>query len=130
MLLVLILVAASVYGIVFLIKRFQKQPPGNDPFLKLLASVHLGSNRYAQIVSVGSKAWLLGVGDGGVRLISEIEDKEIVDAMLLDDSKKAALAPGRLPDFMSFMHRLGVRQPPANPSAEEIRKRRERLKEL
>jgi len=130
MILVLALVAAAIYGIVFLLKKASKAAPESDPFLKVIASSHLGANRYAQIVSVGSKAWLIGSSDGGVNLISEIEDKEIIDAMLLEESRKSEQAPGRFPDFLSILRRLGVRAQTQAPTADDIRKRRERLKEM
>jgi flagellar protein FliO/FliZ len=132
MILVLALCAAAVYGIVFFIKRSSgKTVTKGDPFLKILATVHLGVNRYAHVVSVGSKAWLLGSSDGGVNLIGEVEDKEIIDAMLLEESKKTAEPQGRFPDFISMLRKLGLPAQQTGPSgAEDIRKRRERLKGL
>jgi flagellar protein FliO/FliZ len=136
MVLVLALAAAAIYGVVFFLKRSAKQTVDIDPFLKILASAHLGSNRYAHVVSVGSKAWLLGSSDGGVNLIGEIEDKDVINAMLLEDSGKSAQASSRFPDFLSMLRRLGVRTDAGTPAerfasgAEEIRKRRERLKGL
>jgi len=128
MILVLALAAAAIYGIVFFIKRSSKQTASNDPFLKVLANSHLGFNRYVHIVSVGSKAWLLGASDGGVMLISEIEDKEIIDAMLLEDSKKSTETQNRFPDFLSIIRRLGTPIQTRSSDIDEIRKRRERLK--
>jgi len=131
MVLILALSAAAIYGVVFFIKRSLKQPVENDPFLKILASVHLGSNRYAHVVGVGSKAWLLGSSDGGVNLIGEIDDKDVINAMLLESSKKSAdAAAGRFPDFMSIMRKFGVSAETRTPAADDIRKRRERIKRL
>ena len=136
-LLTLVVVAAAIYGLVFLIKRFSRGNTAQDPFLKVLASVPLGTNRSAHIISVGSQAWLVGAAESGVGLISEIEDKEILDAMLLEDSRRSAEAPagggltGRFPDFRALLRRLGM---PADsgvpPSPESIRKRGERLKSM
>jgi len=128
MLLVLALAAVAVYGVVFFIKRASKKIDTNDPFLKVLASTHLGSNRYAHIVSVGGKAWLLGSSDGGVNLIGEIEDKDVINTMLLEDSAKSTQASSRFPDFLSMLRRLGAPAESRAPGADEIRKRRERLK--
>ena len=130
MILVLLLVAASIYGLVFLLKKASKRGADNDPFLKILANKHLGFNRYAHIVSIGSKAYLVGSSEGGVNLISEIDDKEIIDAMLLEDSRKSEAVQSRVQDFLSLLRRLGVRAQRNNPGADEIRKRRERLKGL
>jgi flagellar protein FliO/FliZ len=132
MLLVLALAAAAIYGAVYFIKRSSRPTANNDPFLKILASTHLGSNRYVHIVSVGSKAWLLGASEGGVNLISEVEDADTVNALLLEDSRKIAeTSQGRIPDFLSILRRLGVKTENKDAfAADEIRKRRERLKEM
>jgi flagellar protein FliO/FliZ len=131
MILVLALAAAAIYGIVFFIKRSSKPAAASDPFLKILASSHLGSNRYAHIVAVGDKAWLLGSSDGGVNLISEIDDRNVLNEMMLEDSKKAAdTISGRLPDFVSMLRRLGIRAEARVSGADDIRKHRERLKGL
>lgn len=130
MVLTLAVAAAAVYGCVYFIKRASRRREVQDPFLKVLASAHLGSNRYAHVVSAGSKAWLLGAAEGGVNLISEIEDKDILNALFLEDSRKSAELP-RLSDFKSLLRRLGMpvdKAPPPDPDA--IRKRRERIKGL
>ena len=130
MILVLAFTAAAIYGVVYFIKRSSKQAVSKSPFLKILATAHLGVNRYAHIVSVGSKAWLLGSSDGGVNLIGEVEDKEIIDAMLLEESKNSAEPQGRFPDFISMLRRFGLPAQAGTPGADDIRKRRERLKGL
>ena len=130
MVLTLALAAVAIYGVVFFIKRSSKQTAASDPFLKILATAHLGSNRYAHIVSVGSKAWLLGSSDGGVNLIGEVDDKDVINAMLLEDSRKSAETPGKFPDFLSLLRRMGLPAESRVPGAEDIRKRRERLKKL
>jgi flagellar protein FliO/FliZ len=130
MLLMLAIVAIAIYGIVFFLKKKTSgQNAEKDPFLKILASSHLGNNRYAHIVSVGNKAWLLGSSDGGVNLIGEIEDKELIDTMILEDAQKSTDAPsGKFPDFMSLLRKLGVPADNRSMDTEELRKRRERLK--
>ena len=133
-LLTLAVVAAAIYGLVFLVKRFARGGMSRDPFLKILASVPLGANRSAYIISVGSQAWLVGSAENGVNLISEIGDKDTIDAMILEDSRRSAdtgsSGGGRFPDFKSLLHRLGMPVDSAPPSPESIRKRGERLKGL
>ena len=130
MVLVLALAAAAVYGVVFFIKRTSKKKDTEDPFLKVLANAHLGSNRYAHIVSVGDKAWLLGSSDGGVNLIGEIDDKDVINAMLLEDSTEGERSQSRFPDFLGMIRRFGAQAERNAPSADDIRRRRERLKGL
>lgn len=131
MILVLVLAAAAVYGVVFIFKRASKRAPESDPYLKILAASHLGSNRYAHIISVGSRAWLVGSGENGVSLISELDDKEIINSMLLDESQQSAVTrQGRFPDFIAFLRRAGVSANKRAPGADVIRKHRERLNGL
>ncbi|MCL2270278.1 MAG: flagellar biosynthetic protein FliO [Treponema sp.] len=132
-LLTLAVVAAAIYGLVFIIKRVSRGRTAQDPFLKILASTPLGVNRSVHIVSVGSQAWLVGSAESGVSLISEVEDKDILNAMLLEDSRRSASAanPGGsgIPDFKALLRRLGVpADSGAPPGPENIRKRGERLK--
>jgi flagellar protein FliO/FliZ len=129
--LTLAVVAAAIYGIIFFIKRLSRGRGLQDPFLRILASTALGANRGAHIISVGSQAWLVGSGENGVNLISEIGDKDILNAMLLEDSRKSAItaAGGKL-DFRALLGRLGVSTGSNPPSPKNIRSRSERIKEL
>jgi flagellar protein FliO/FliZ len=132
MVLVLALAAAAIYGIVFLLKRVSRPREAPHPHLKVLASAPLGTNRFVHVVSVGSRAWLVGAADNSVSLISELEEQEVVDAMLLEDSRKNAESPaGKFPDFKSLLRRMGGGGPEnQNRSPDSLRKRRERLKGL
>jgi flagellar protein FliO/FliZ len=133
-LLTLAVVAAAIYGLVYLVKRFARGTVSRDPFLKILASASLGTNRSAYIISAGSQAWLVGAAESGVNLISEIGDKELLDALLLEDSRRNADAGGsggRFPDFKAMLRRLGMPMDSGTPPGpENIRKRGERLKGL
>jgi flagellar protein FliO/FliZ len=132
MVLVLALAALAVYGLVFFIKRMSRSPELRDANLKVLARVSLGGGAFAAVVSVGSKAWLVGGGDGGVSLLAEIDEAEALETMLLDDARKTAEAGNaRFPDFRSLLRRLGRDREnrPGNP-AESLRKQRDRLKGL
>lgn len=130
--LALVFVAAAVYGVVFILKRIARPNVAKDPHLKVLASAHLGSNRYVHVVSLGRKAWVVGSAEGTVNLIAEVEDEEEIDAMLLEDSRRLAESPGAFSlDFKELMRRLGGGSGgpgPGGPSADSIRKKRERLR--
>jgi len=135
-LLTLAVVAAAIYGLVYLVKKLSRGNMARDPFLKVLASAPLGTNRSAHIIAVGSQAWLVGAAENGVNLISEIGDKEAIDALFLEDSRRNADAGsdgspgGRFPDFKSMLRRLGMPVDSAPPGPDSIRNRGERLKGL
>ncbi|MDR0554419.1 MAG: flagellar biosynthetic protein FliO [Treponema sp.] len=139
MVLILALAAAAIYGVIFFLKRASRRRGQSNPYLKILSSAQLGAgaNRFVHIISVGSQAWLVGSGEGGVTLISEIGDKEVIDALLLDESRRNVDAsPGRMVEFQSLLRRFGVggasRGEPDDQglSPENLRRRRERLKGL
>jgi flagellar protein FliO/FliZ len=133
--LTLAVIAAAIYGLVYFLKfrRASREKEGQDPFLKILASVPLGASRGVHVISVGPQAWLVGSAESGVNLISEISDKDTINAMLLEDSKRLAapaVAGAALLDFRAILGKLGISTKPENSGPDQIRKRRERLKEL
>jgi len=142
MVLVLALAALAIYGVVFFVKRLTRPQESRDPHLKVLAKVSLSNDTFAAVVSVGAKAWLVGGSSGGVNLISEIDDPESLETMLLDDARKTAESgPRPIIDFQSLLSRF--KGPPrggmgnsGNPRTgngslpESLRKQRERLKGL
>jgi len=135
MVLVLALVAAAVYGVVFVLKKVARPTEKKDPFLRVLATASVGANRFVHVVALGSKAYLVGSGDAGVNLIAEVDDKETVDAMLLDESQRDAeeRGPGTL-DFKTILRRFSPSSPSnatdTKASVEKLRKRRERIQGL
>ena len=146
MILVLALAALAIYGIVFFIKRLSRPQESRDPHLKVLAKVPLSSDAFAAVLSVGARAWLVAGGSGGVNPISEIDDAESLETMLLDDARRTAEAPsGPFIDFRSLIKRLGggSREKASGGSnkgggsladngslAENLRRQRERLRGL
>jgi hypothetical protein len=86
------------------------------------------------VISLGEKAWLVGSADSSVSLISEIDDKETIDAMLLDNSRNNANENmGKLIDFRSIFMRLSGtpddgQQPDNLPKSKSIEERRKRFK--
>ena len=103
MMVVLGLVIAAIYGLYALLKRSSKPKAPEDSYLRVLAAANLAAGRSLHVVSLGDKAWLVGSTDASVSLISEIQDKELVDALAL----RAAEAP-QTPrkDFASMLTEL------------------------
>ena len=85
MLLVLALIVVAIYCVFRFIKKSSSaggdQTPDDDVFLRKVSRVALGAGQSVQIVSLWDRAFVLGVSDGSVSLIREIDDKEMVDAM-------------------------------------------------
>ncbi|MDR1470687.1 MAG: flagellar biosynthetic protein FliO [Spirochaetaceae bacterium] len=134
--LVLGLVAIAIYGLVFFLKKQSGARIRDDPYLKVLARTAVTPKAAAVVISVGDKAWLAGVTDEQVSLITEITDKEVVDAMLLDAANREIAAQSRRLDFRALLARLSggfarsrpdAAQPPA---ASGIRAQADRLGRL
>jgi len=135
MVLVLAVAALAIYGVVFFFKRLARPQDSRDPHLKLLAKVPLSSDSYAAVISVGGKAWLVGGGSGGLNLISEIDDTETLETLLLDDARKNAAGDFKGLDFQSLLRRFRGNAAartgmPAGSFTDRLRKQRERVRGL
>jgi flagellar protein FliO/FliZ len=125
----LLVVAAAIYGVLWFLKRAARPSAGRDPYLKVLSSVSLGGSRFVHVVALGSKAWLVGAGEGGVRLIAEVQDPDILNAMLLENTRRNETG-GRFEDFKSLLRRFGIEHDGRPPGADSIRRRRDRIQGL
>jgi len=82
MFLVLALVLAAIYGLYILLRRRAAQTQNEDPFIRILGAVPLSPGRSVHVVAVGSRAWLIGSGDGSVSMLTELDDKDLIEAMV------------------------------------------------
>lgn len=122
MVLVLGLVIAAIYGIVFVLKKGFLPREVDNPYLKKAASLRLGPDKTVHVITMPDKAWVVGVSDAGINLIGEITDKDLVDQMILEADK----APTQKPkDFASI---LSAFSHTAKNTETTLKKQRERLK--
>lgn len=101
--LILLIVCAGIYGTVYILKKSTKTNVANDPYLKNIATLMLSTNKSVRIISIGSQAFLVGVTDQAISLISEIEDKELIDAMNFEADRNATVPSG---NFVSILTSL------------------------
>lgn len=87
---VLAIVCAAIYGVVWLLKKTTVVNAANDPYLKAVSSITLAPNKTVQVITIGTKAYLVGVTDQGITLIDEVTDRELIDAMNLEADRKAS----------------------------------------
>jgi flagellar protein FliO/FliZ len=131
--LLLILAAVAVYGVVFVIKRFSRPRDSQNPHLRVLASARLGPNRFVHVVALGTRAWVVGSGEGGISPIADVTEQEALDTLFLEESRRNSVSqrPG---DFQSLLRRLGFFRAPEEdsqgPGVDSIRRRRDRLRGL
>ncbi len=76
-----------VVGIILLfswyIKGYLRRSRESD-FIKILDKIYLDGRRFLCLVKVGEKFFLLGVGDGGVNLIAEMEKVTALEGEEID----------------------------------------------
>jgi flagellar protein FliO/FliZ len=133
---VLALAAAAIYGVVYFLKRKKTADIPDDTYLKVLARASINLKTAAAVISVGGNAWLVGLSDSNVSMISEITDKETVDAMLLAYSEKSLRSNNAASfNFTDFLRRFSggspARKPPETTEIPvNLNRNRERLKNL
>lgn len=135
MILVLAAVVACIYAVLWLFKRSMRTQESDDPFLRLVSSVPLGTGKSAQIITLVDRAYIVGVAENSVNLIAEVTDKELVDAMnLYSDEHKNVKKPRSFADILDiFMpggprDKGGVFNSSQNKLSDMLERQRERIK--
>jgi flagellar protein FliO/FliZ len=125
MIVVLGAVIGVIYGIFYLLKRGGKGKVVQNDAIRLLGSQALPGNRSMYLVEVGSQVFLVGSGGDTINLISEITDKETVDAVILRGAESSTDGKKSFGELISGMFKGGSSQ-----SVGFMREQRERLTRL
>jgi flagellar protein FliO/FliZ len=125
MIVVLAAVIGLVYGVFYLLKRGGRGKIVQNDAIRLLGAQSLPGNRSMYLVEVGSQVFLIGAGGDSVNLISEITDKETVDAMILRGADNSANGRKSFGELITGMFKGGSSQ-----SVGFMREQRERLARL
>jgi flagellar protein FliO/FliZ len=145
MILILAVVVAAIYGVFYLIKKSGKPKASRFSGIKILGSTALGSSRFLHLASVGRQVFLIGTGEGGVSMLSEITDREAVDTLLLEaESNPSGAGLPEKRDFgsviLGFLNRENRKKAggadsigpdvgaPSEKELDFLRRQRERLK--
>jgi flagellar protein FliO/FliZ len=88
MVLVLAIVVGMIYGVYFLLKRSRKAQEEQSSFISVLSSQSLPGGKQLHIIDVAGQVYLLGAGDAGINLITEIADKPTIDELRLQASRR------------------------------------------
>lgn len=83
--------ALIIIAIYFVMKFFQKKgnfSKSDDDFLRRVSTMNLSPGKSIEIVTLLDKGYILGVTDENINLISEIDDKELLEALNLNFDKK------------------------------------------
>jgi flagellar protein FliO/FliZ len=136
MTLILGAVLGVVYLVFFLLKRAGGRSMQSTDLIRVLGAQSLPGNRAVYLVSVGKQVFLVGGADQAVTLISEIDDKETVDEILLNAQSQEEARPRSFGDVVSglFGNRASGSTGNGGRDIDEplgfLRSQRERLKKL
>lgn len=132
MVLVLGGVIAAIYGIFFLLKRVGNPKSQPNNLITVLTTQNLQGSRALHLIEVGNEVYLVGSSDGGVNLVSRIEDGETLDQIRLYRSEVIAGGKSFQQALKGFFHKDNVPEPADSmqDGALFLQKQRERLKNM
>ncbi len=129
MVLVLGAVIGLIYALFMFLKKIGNPKSGGEGLINLLASQPLNGTRSLHLVQVGTEVFLIGSADGGVSLVSRLEEKETLDRIALYESDRKSGSSSFAGTFRSI---LGDNSGEAEgyTSGLFLRRQRDRLKKL
>lgn len=99
----LLIVIGLVYFVVKIFRKNSGIADMDDSFLRRVAVLSIGSGKSVQIVTLLENAYLIGVTDNNINLISEIKDKELVDSLnLLADKNQNTNKPKNFSEVLDI----------------------------
>ena len=87
--LVLLLVIAAIYAVLYLLRRFSTSSIDSSSLIKVVGSRGLSKDSAVHLLEVGNQVFLVGNGNSSVNLISEITDQETIDNIRLNLSSES-----------------------------------------
>ena len=104
MIIMLLIVVALIYAVFRFLKTSGKvQILNDDTFLRKVSAISLGNGKSVQIITLIDSAFLIGVTENSINLISEIKDKELIDALnLYADKHDSTARPKNFADVLSL----------------------------
>jgi flagellar protein FliO/FliZ len=130
----MILILACVIGVIYLLfwilrKGTGKRIQEND-LIRVLGSRGLSGSRSLHLVEVGTSIYLVGSSDGGVELISEITEKESLDAVRLKAAEQLPAGRRTFQQTLSEIFRPAKHPFTIGDGIGFLKGQRERLKKL
>lgn len=86
----LVIICLLAYIVIKFLKKSSQVFGSDDPYLKSVASIHIAQGKSIHVITLGEKAYIIGVTDASINKIGEVEDKNLVDAMNLEADRKTA----------------------------------------
>jgi flagellar biogenesis protein FliO len=89
----LVVPLALTIGALLLLRRWIRPPSGTDEALRVVARAGLTRSAVIAIVAVGTRRFLLGASDSGVRMLQELEPAAIVEQVEPDGTDPVERRP-------------------------------------
>lgn len=86
----LAVIAFLAYIVIKIMKKASFFKINDDPYLKEVAVLNLSVNKSVRVITLGDKAYLIGISDSAINKLGEVEDKNLVDAMNLNAVKNSS----------------------------------------
>jgi flagellar protein FliO/FliZ len=131
MLLVLGGVIGVIYLFFFFLKKGMKKKMPETELIKIIAASTLQGNDTLYIIQIGNLFYLVGAGGNGLSLISEITEKETLDAIRLRAAETGPVVKQSFSDILSKLFNPGKKEGSSiiNP-IDFMKKQQERLGKL
>jgi flagellar protein FliO/FliZ len=130
----MILILAAVVGLIYLLFWVLRKGTGRkiqeNELIRVLGSKGLSGNRAMHLIEVGRSIFLVGASEGGVELISEITDKESLDALRLKVAEQGPAARRTFQDVLADIFKPARKPFSMNESVDLLKRQRERLRKL
>jgi flagellar protein FliO/FliZ len=122
-----------IIGVYFLFRVLVKKKSKlvtDSEIISVLATYPLAANRIIQVVDIGGQVLVLGVSESSINLITELQDKEVIDRIRLASSKEQG-GTGTFKDtFMNLLGGKGFSKPGQISHLSGYKKRINRMRKL
>lgn len=81
---VLALFIAGIYGVFRFVQRKRNLGETGEDAIRVLANRNAGGSRAVQVIEVGRRVFVIGIGDSSINLIAEIDDQDTLESLRLD----------------------------------------------
>ncbi len=130
MLLILAAVVGLIYLLFWVLRRGTGRKIQENEMIRVLGSRGLSGSKALHLVEVGSSVFLVGASDGGVELISEITDKESLDALKLKAAQQGPSQRRTFQDVLADIFRPARKPFSMAESVDMLKRQRQRLRRM
>lgn len=129
-LVVLGVIIVGIYLLFRLLLKNKNKIVTDSEIIKVLATYPLAANRVIQVVDIAGQVLILGVSDSSINLITEINDKEVIDRIKLMSSQESRAATSFRDQFFKLIGGRTLSRPGQISYLSGYKKRIDRMKKF